>query len=447
MYFRGPVLSDYDGERWRVAPEPDNAGPAGFPTQVASRIDYEITFEPLRISFLPLLEHTLLRPRASPAATPEMSGLAPAVDSAGQWRLRTPLAERVRLQASAWPVARRQVDLPLLRQRELVQLPAGFHPRTLAWAAALHARPELREADASTLAGAVLAHIRREAYTYTLQPGAYEGDTVDEFWLDRRQGFCEHFSVAFVVVMRALDVPARIVTGYQGSDELPVDDYLIVRQSHAHAWAEYWQAGKGWIRADPTAAVAPERILRSLDLRAPAGLMGAIDTVSPGLRLGLRRWFEGLDNRWNQWVLGYGRQQQFKLLDGLGWPEADALSLTRLLVTLMAGVGLSGAAWAWWDARRRSPWQTLQARVRAELALWDIHPEASDSPALMAEQLAARHGGRAAPLVAELQALERLRYARPVALAPTRPVDLVAWWRGFRRQARAARRGGARGTG
>src|SRR5204862_3541820 len=115
------------------------------------------------------------------------------------------------------------------------ELPYGFNRRTLAWAAALHAEPRLAHADARTLAQAVLVHIRTGGYAYTLAPGTY-GETdptaaLDEVWMDRKEGFCEHFASAFVVIMRAMHVPARIVTGYQGTDELPVDGYYVVRQS------------------------------------------------------------------------------------------------------------------------------------------------------------------------------------------------------------------------
>jgi hypothetical protein len=160
----------------------------------------------------------------------------------------------------------------------------------------------------------------------------YGRDAVDEFWFDRKLGFCEHFAGAFVVLMRAMDVPARIVTGYQGTDPEPVDGYHIVRQSHAHAWAEYWQPGDGWVRADPTAAVAPERIQVSRNLQPPRGLVAnALDTVNPALALQLRQAWEAMNNRWNQWVLNYSRGQQFDLLrrtglqrPGLGRPELPA---------------------------------------------------------------------------------------------------------------------------
>src|SRR5690606_29543293 len=133
--------------------------------------------------------------------------------------------------------------------------------------------PRYADADARTLAQVLMHHIANGGYSYTLAPGNYGEHAIDEFWFDRREGFCEHFAAAFVVVMRAMDVPARVVTGYQGADPLPVDGYTIVRRSSAHAWAEYWQPGAGWLRADPTAAVAPERIDRSRNLVPPPGLI------------------------------------------------------------------------------------------------------------------------------------------------------------------------------
>ena len=139
-------------------------------------------------------------------------------------------------------------------------LPAGYNPRTLAWAAELRRDPLYARADARSLAMVLMEHIRGAGYSYTLNAAPYGRNAIDEFWLDRKEGFCEHYAAAFVVLMRALDVPARVVTGYQGAEPVPVDGYYVVRQSSAHAWAEYWLAGTGWVRADPTAAVAPERI-------------------------------------------------------------------------------------------------------------------------------------------------------------------------------------------
>ena len=61
-------------------------------------------------------------------------------------------------------------------------------------------------------------------------------------------------------VLRAAGIPARVVAGYQGGEFNPAGNYVQVRQFDAHAWVEYWQAGRGWVSVDPTFQVAPERI-------------------------------------------------------------------------------------------------------------------------------------------------------------------------------------------
>lgn len=430
LYFRGPVLSDYDGQRWRAAtPLPSPPGELAMaPTGTLPVYRYELTLEPLRVPWLPLLEGT----RQPPVTNPVIPGLPAQPDAAGQWRLLRPLNERVLLQAETdfgGPPA------PPLRRWEqfgLVHLPPGRHPRTRAWAASLRQRPELRQADAAALAQAVLRHIRSQPYVYTLSPGNYGEDPVDEFWLDRRQGFCEHYAAAFTVVMRALGVPARIVTGYQGTDLLAVDGYYAVRQSHAHAWAEFWHPERGWQRADPTSAVAPERILRSEALEAPPGLMaGALEAVNPGLSLTLRRWTELMDNRWNQWILGYGKRQQFNLMGKLGMESPDLLTLLRVLVGLVIAVGLAGTLWAWLDARRQGPWQRLRQRIEHELGRRGIRARPSDTLATLAQRLHAAAGPSADEAVQALQALELARYGRsPGGTAPGAP---PGWWASFRR--------------
>lgn len=430
LYFRGPVLSDYDGNQWHTDNfTPPSSGPV--PPTTIRRYRYEMTLEPLRVLWLPLLEGT----RDAPQANPPINGLPTQPDNSGQWRLRRPMSERVILSAEADLRGPTATVLRPLERRGLLALPPGRHLRTRAWATELRNQPELREADATALANAVLRHIRRQPYVYTLEPGKYLSDPIDEFWLDRREGFCEHYAASFVVIMRALGVPARIVTGYQGSDFLPVDGYYAVRQSHAHAWTEYWQADRGWIRADPTGAVAPERIRRSLALEAPPGIIaGAFEAVSPDLRLSLRRFAEAMDNRWNQWILGYGKSQQFDLMGQLGMQSPDVLSLIRVLVVLVVAAGLAGAIWAWFDARRQSPWQKLRQGIARELARLGIEAKPSDTLDALAQRLQQQRGASAEAAAQALLALNLHRYGRP-GHEGTPP----GWWRSFREAVAVAR--------
>jgi transglutaminase-like putative cysteine protease len=413
LYFRGPVLASFDGTEWRaLLPR----FPAGLQPHAELRatgvpLRYEMTIEPLRLPTLPLLEAS--------ASVPQIAGYRVRGTEDLQWLTDRPLIERLRFRAEAnlrFEHGPREAVPGLQDYREL---PRGFNPRTLAWAAALRADPALANAGARELAQRVLRHIREGGYSYTLAPGEYGRDAIDEFWLDRKEGFCEHFAAAFVVVMRALDVPARIVTGYQGADPLPVDGYYIVRQSAAHAWAEYWQPGAGWVRADPTAAVAPDRIQRSLRLAPPPGLVaGAIHAVNPQLMLELREAWEAVNNRWNQWVLNYSRGQQFDLLKDLGIEAPDWQTLATLLVTALSALALIGAAWAWWDRHRVDPWIRQREALLGVLRRAGIAADLHDAPGTLARRVRQRHGAAGEPLAALIDTLQSQRYGRDARRSP-----------------------------
>jgi hypothetical protein len=435
LYFRGPVLSDFDGAEWRMSPVTGTVFGAAARRQADLRLTgtavrYEVLLEPLRLPVLPLLEATPDRPDSAPL----LPGYTLVQRADLQWLSDKPITDRMRFSARAWTgfefgprdTANPQAALML---REMRRLPPGLNPRTIAWASALAGQARFAGADARTLADAVLAEIRSGGFGYTLSPGTYGRDAIDEFWLDRRLGFCEHFAASFAVVLRAMGVPARIVTGYQGADRDPVDGWTIVRQSHAHAWAEYWQEGVGWVRADPTAAVAPDRVDLSRKLQAPPGLVaGALRQMSPEMMLRLRNAWETVNSRWNQWVMGYSRIQQFDLLDQLGIHGADWFDLGLLLSGAVGVAGLLGALWSWWDRRQHDPWQRLLGQVRAALKTVGVEARPHDPPRRLAAQVRSRLGADGDGPARALDALDRLRYARGGPGLPDR-----RWWPAFRR--------------
>ena len=393
--------------------------------------------EPGRLALLPLLETTLEPPTVEPAGAVGM--IAQSTDLL--WRTTRPPATRLRVQARAWLEVRHGATADPIALRDMVDLPPGRNPRTLAWAAALRRDPRFAEADARTLSAEVLDHLRRGGFGYTLAPGPYGLDAVDEFWLDRRLGFCEHFAAAFVVVMRALDVPARIVTGYQGADPTPVDGWWVVRQSHAHAWAEIWQDGLGWLRVDQTAAVAPERVARSLALRPPPGVLGQVlGGVDADLRRQLRRVWERMEQHWGRWVLGWSGTQQMGLLRSLGIPTPDMATLARVLVGLLATLAAGVAAWAWWDRGRRDPWAALLAWERERLRRLGVTVADHDPPRRRALAVRAQLGPDGEGLATLLLDLERWRYGgreqAPEGLPP-------GWRQAFAGECRRLARTGA----
>lgn len=412
LYFRGPVLGRFDGDTWRVV-QPRFAAHTGAEAvlrPLGDAVSYELTLEPLRLAMIPVLEATPALPAFEDLRTVQRADLT--------WITHRPVTERLRYTAQAWPGFEHGPLEAVPDLQDYLDLPANFNPRMLAWASALKRDAGLAADDADGLAALLLRHIRSEGYSYTLTPGSYDddgsGDAIDEFWFDRKQGFCEHFAAAFVVAMRAADVPARIVTGYQGAERDDEGTSLVVRQSYAHAWAEYWQAGTGWKRADPTSQVAPDRISRSRALFAPPGFVaGAIDGLAPGLLASARALWEDFDNGYRQWVLNYSRGRQLDLMKNLGFSSPSWQDLGIVLAGVITAASLLGAAWAWLDQRRSDPWLRAYARIRRAALDRGVQAGESLPPRGLAARLEQQLGAHAvAPVAQALQALDVLRYAR-----------------------------------
>ncbi|MBT9489524.1 MAG: DUF3488 domain-containing transglutaminase family protein [Rubrivivax sp.] len=425
LYFRGPVLSVFDGRDWtRRRGQPVMAAPelTGRPLR------YEMLLEPSRLPLVPLLELTPQAPQLPGRENDFQLMLRPDL----QWASDRPIDTRLALTAQAWTRHRHGPRAATLALRDDVDLPPNLNPRTLVWANELRNRPELRQAEPRALVDAVLQHIRSDGFTYTLSPDYYEGpNVVDDFWFDRKLGFCEHFASAFVVVMRAMDIPARIVTGYQGADPQVVDGWYVVRQSNAHAWAEVWIEDEGWVRVDPTSAVAPDRVRLGRSLLSPPGFVaGTLNAVNPAITATLRSLWARMDQGWSQWVLNYSRTRQFDLLRELGVQTPRWEDLAYALVGLLSAVSLAGAGWALWDRHRQDPWQRQQRQVAERLAKLGVAVAPHDPPRTRAARVRAVLGPAGETLARTLERLDAQRYGRPGRHSPDR-----RWWRQFRAEA------------
>jgi len=215
-----------------------------------------------------------------------------------------------------------------------------------------------------------------------------------------------------VVLMRALDIPARIVTGYQGGEMNTIDGYWTVRQSDAHAWTEVWMEGRGWVRVDPTAAVSPARIGSIERLQAPrTALGGALSSMlSPSALQRLRAVWEALDNRWTQWVLNYTQDRQFDLLKSLGLQAPTREDLVRVLGLLLAATALLGALWTLRERHQIDPWQRLMRDTRRHMGRLRLSAPGHLGARAMARQASDALGPQAQPLVDWLMRLEQARY-------------------------------------
>ncbi|MBH2018881.1 MAG: DUF3488 domain-containing transglutaminase family protein [Burkholderiales bacterium] len=418
MYFRGPVLSGFDGRQWLPLRDslptryalPANLQVSGDPVR------YEVTQEPTQRPWLFVME-------AAPQG-PELPGSRSVMQDDLQWLASRPLTERVRYQVSSYPSFTHGPMQTTLGLLEYVDLPPGFNPRTLALAAEIRRDPRYAQANAAALVQVALERLRTGGYTYTLEPGVYGRDTADEFWFDRKEGFCEHIATSFVILMRALHIPARIVTGYQGGELNSVDGFWVVRQSDAHAWAEVWQAGRGWVRVDPTSAVAPGRTGAFQRLAAPRGVVAqAFGDFSPTTLAQLRATWEAVNNAWSQWVLNYTQGKQLKLLKNIGFESPDWQDLSRLLIVAIVLASLAGGGWAWWDRSQHDPWLRLLGRVRKRLARAGIESTPATSPRQLARLVRQKYGAQGQSLHDWLMQLERQRYA-PAAPSATAPATL-----------------------
>jgi len=327
LYWRGPVLWDFDGRTWRLG----NPGLAELtPPATGTRVQYAVLLEPHNRNWLFALE----RPASLPAQARYLDD--------GQIISFAPVRARMQydmtsaLEADPDPAEAGQM---LARAR---RLPPGFNPRARALAESWRAGSA---GDAQVLARAI-EHFRRERLVYTTEPAILGRDSVDEFLFDTREGFCEHYASAFVFLMRAAGVPARVVMGYQGGDMNPVDARFTVRQSDAHAWSEVFIAGRGWLRVDPTVLSVPLRLDEGL-LRAAAtgGVQPLLSRPELQWLRALRYNWEALTHQWNLLVLGYNPERQRELLSLIGMKDADWLDLASTLLTVLGVFVLGLFAW------------------------------------------------------------------------------------------------------
>jgi transglutaminase-like putative cysteine protease len=395
-YWRGPVLHEFDGRSWRRPRA--QAFPSQEVTYLGEAVEYQITLEPTDRPWILALDIPAEWPEREAFRTYDFQLVAPRrLSEVSSFRLRS------------YPSFIAGVELPQSLRRKGLQLPEEGNPRSRALARRLAAQ----YGDPRAIAQAMLTMFREQPFVYTLDPPKLAENAMDEFLFETRRGFCEHYASAFTLVMRAAGVPARVVTGYQGGEFNPLGGYLIVRQSDAHAWSEIWIEGRGWLRVDPTAAVAPERIERGL-----IGAMGELEPVPGRLRDASNLWMQAtlgwdtLNDFWNERVVRFNAARQLDLLERLGVDDPDWRTLGLGMAASLAAffVGLS-AYLAW---RFRPPARDWPARlhdvVRRRLVRRGLHPQPSEGPVAFLERAEAACPDLAADLAQIRDVYVDLRY-------------------------------------
>jgi protein-glutamine gamma-glutamyltransferase len=413
LYWRGPVLTHFDGRTWRAA-DPRLRREIRFEAQ-GSPVDYEVTLEPHNRHWLYALD--------MPAETPPNARVTPEYQVISLFPVRT----RIRYEMRSYPAYRAPAGAERVDLRQALALPPDFNPR------AQRLAREWRSAagDDAGVVRQAIQFFRSSGFVYTLDPALLGRDTVDEFLFETREGFCEHYSSAFVFLMRAAGVPARVVTGFQGGTLNPVDDYMVVRDSDAHAWAEVWLGDLGWVRVDPTAAAAPIRVERGIAEAVPqTGALPLMIRQNLGWLRSLRNSWEALANQWNQWVLGYNPDRQREMLSWLGMQNPSWQSMAMLLFWSIAGVVLATGLWLILRMRRETAVQRAWLRFCAKLKRAGLERGASEGPVHYARRAAGRLPQRADSIRAIADLYVDLRYG-PEA-GRERLVQLRGLVRGFK---------------
>ncbi len=427
LYWRGLVFSDFDGRRWTQADPSDylrdgpmvdwgkssrrgNAQWRSLGQGVGEAISYRVIMEASQQIWL----YGLQLPT-------EFNGDV-GVGLARDFRLiaKRPLSQRTQYRVTSQLDYQLEAEsLPQWRLRRELQLPDDFNPRSLATAR------QWREESSSEreYIQRVLSHYR-QSFFYTLEPPSLGRDTVDEFMWQTQQGFCEHYASSFVVMMRAAGIPARVVAGYQGGEYNEQENYLIVHQYDAHAWAEVWLAGEGWVRVDPTAAVAPERIRQSLgdlftdDVEGFASL-GRYRNI-PFLD-NLRLQWDSINYKWHLAVMGFDSEVQSSLFNR--W--MGGVSPLKMVLVVLGGGGLILALMSlhlWWSSRPLPKTIAQRYYSRFETALkrkgWVRLP--SETAGDFASRIERAHQGVGEPVLAFTRLFEGYEYQ-------DKPVTRESW--------------------
>jgi len=374
-YWRGLVLHRFNGRTW-TGNEPSIDRRARDQIEVeGDPVSYEVSLEPTRQHWLFALD------------VPYEWERGKSIDMSSYHLLarRQPVDQRMSYGVVSYPDYRLANTLTSYRRDYYSRIPENTNMRSIALAR------QMREeaGSAEEFINQVLRKFNTEDFFYTLEPPPLGSNPVDRFLFETRRGFCEHYASAFAVMMRAANIPSRIVLGYQGGEINTMGNYLTVRQADAHAWTEVWLPGRGWYRIDPTAAVAPERIElgRYGAMMDGIGASWGLNAPSQWLYQVTMTW-DALNAKWNEWILAYGPDNQGQFMEWLGMDEPDwrkmMLTLVTVLIVLVAIISTLIMM------RYRPPPKDEAARLyRKFTRAAGVTPEKGETPLKLASRIAA----------------------------------------------------------
>ncbi|MEQ3632359.1 DUF3488 and transglutaminase-like domain-containing protein [Thalassolituus sp.] len=364
LYWRALMLDFYDGNAWQPSKPVTTAkwfNPRDLDNRDGQGIGYDIIQEPTDQQYLFSLRGV--------QALEENTG----VTNADFLLARKPLFQRLRYRAWSDPTASNQADgLTWLERKQYLQLPSQGNIKARQWANDLYSGAVTDWAFAQS----ILTYFRQNPFFYTLEPPLLKDNDIDEFLFSTQRGFCAHYASAMTFVARSVGIPARVVVGYQGGEWNAQENYLTVRQYDAHAWVELWIPTMGWMRFDPTAAVAPDRIEYGLERAVEKEGTFLREQIFSSHKMRGISWINSLRLKldsanyyWQRWVLSYDKQRQGKLLKQW-FDRGSYLDGLYMLAAVLGGLFLLSAIVLWWrDRPKQLPplqraWVALQNRAQ-----------------------------------------------------------------------------------
>ncbi|MFP3455384.1 DUF3488 and transglutaminase-like domain-containing protein [Psychrobacter sp. SIMBA_152] len=348
LYWRGLVFSDFDGVTWRPAPQKDQwssrlQAPAwiqnAFATvpdeERAAPVNYKVILEPTQQNWLFGLDYPFSQQQD--------------INTTSEFTLSKDQPVTQQLRYDVLQFAQMRID-PVLTEAsrlENLALPNEGNPQSRALAKQLF---EQSGSDPVRYIAAIEQWINRTEFRYTLSPPRLNTNRIDEFLFETKAGFCEHYSSSFTFMLRAAGIPARVVAGYQGGEPSRNGNVWEVRQMDAHAWTEVWLEGQGWVRVDPTAFVAPERVEQGMNTMTEQqgaamfgnGASAQISYQQYQMLQTLRRLSDQASYYWQKDVVGYDQDKQAdsllkwfnisSIMQQIIWLATSAVSVMAILV-------------------------------------------------------------------------------------------------------------------
>ncbi|WP_372971274.1 transglutaminaseTgpA domain-containing protein [Marinobacter sp.] len=409
-YWRGLILDRLDGETWeqgfgRQFRRPGKVSVDGGVGELESN-QYDVLMEPTDQTWAFALENS---EAVSDNVKPSDEGLfrfdRPA-DSSVRYRMALTAAG----DSEQYGADPDNVD-------RYLQLPRSGNPRAREFAENLAGEYD----DPEGIIRHLLDRFREQEYFYTLRPPAMPNDGIDALLFDEKRGFCAHYAGAATFVLRASGIPARVVVGYQGGDSGAGDEYLIVRQYDAHAWVEAWLPGEGWVRMDPTAAIAPQRIESGLrDAMAEEGSFLEEDWTSPQRYgdMAMLQWaslqLDRMNYHWQRWVVGYQGQSQMDLMSrlpgGIGLRELGYITAGLIGAALLLA-GLI-TAWQYRRGESRDPFSRIVTRWHRLCDRAGVPVRHGETPSQLASRLSRAKPAAAGTATAFARMINRHYYGQ-----------------------------------